>query len=155
MESQQEVKTPGGKDSQDKGESSNYPSHRRTTEPDREYSDSFRLKRSKQTIFSSSFTQFRHQKISDQESPSLTIPSTLQEKKRIKREKQDFFQQEAEKAGPHDPEAVGLGERSSQEPEIVVNNSNRIRSPASRNITPTQTKKSVATPESDISRTEL
>ncbi|MBW0464288.1 hypothetical protein O181_004003 [Austropuccinia psidii MF-1] len=47
MESQQAVQTPGGKGSQDKGEASHYPSHRRTTKPDRAYSDSFRLTRSK------------------------------------------------------------------------------------------------------------
>ncbi|MBW0574855.1 hypothetical protein O181_114570 [Austropuccinia psidii MF-1] len=45
LESYQEVQTPGGKGKQDKGESSHYPSYRRTVNPDRAYSDSFRLKR--------------------------------------------------------------------------------------------------------------
>ncbi|MBW0507341.1 hypothetical protein O181_047056 [Austropuccinia psidii MF-1] len=49
MESQQAVQTPGGEGNQDKGESSHHPSHRRTAEPDRAYSDSFRLTMSRPT----------------------------------------------------------------------------------------------------------
>ncbi|MBW0535454.1 hypothetical protein O181_075169 [Austropuccinia psidii MF-1] len=45
LESHQEVQTTGGEGKQDKGESSHYPSYRRTTDPDREYLDSFRLTR--------------------------------------------------------------------------------------------------------------
>ncbi|MBW0576210.1 hypothetical protein O181_115925 [Austropuccinia psidii MF-1] len=63
------VQNLGGKGSQDKGESSHYPSHRRTTEPDRASSDSFRHTRSKPTRLPSSFTPFRNQNISGQESP--------------------------------------------------------------------------------------
>ncbi|MBW0461409.1 hypothetical protein O181_001124 [Austropuccinia psidii MF-1] len=47
MESQQEVQTPGGEGNQDKGKSSHYQSYRKTVEPDRAYSDSFRLTRSR------------------------------------------------------------------------------------------------------------
>ncbi|MBW0541467.1 hypothetical protein O181_081182 [Austropuccinia psidii MF-1] len=47
LESHQAVWTPGGEDKQDNGESSSYPSYRRTTEPERAYSDSFRLTRSR------------------------------------------------------------------------------------------------------------
>ncbi|MBW0569907.1 hypothetical protein O181_109622 [Austropuccinia psidii MF-1] len=47
LESYQEVHNPGGKGKQDKGESSHYPSYRRTVNPDRAYSDSFRLIRSR------------------------------------------------------------------------------------------------------------
>ncbi|MBW0480040.1 hypothetical protein O181_019755 [Austropuccinia psidii MF-1] len=61
MESHQEVQTPGREGNQDKGESSHYPSYRRTAEPKRAYSDSFSLKRSRQTQLSSGFTPFRHQ----------------------------------------------------------------------------------------------
>ncbi|MBW0499543.1 hypothetical protein O181_039258 [Austropuccinia psidii MF-1] len=43
LEMHQEVQTPGGEGKQAKGESSHYPSYRRTARPDREYSDSFRL----------------------------------------------------------------------------------------------------------------
>ncbi|MBW0531002.1 hypothetical protein O181_070717 [Austropuccinia psidii MF-1] len=43
LESHQEVQTAGGEGNQDKGESSHYPSYRGTAEPDREYSDSFRI----------------------------------------------------------------------------------------------------------------
>ncbi|MBW0496827.1 hypothetical protein O181_036542 [Austropuccinia psidii MF-1] len=48
-----------------------------------------------------------------------------------------------------DPEAVGLGERSTQEPEIVVHNST-ISSPNNRNITPTKNEQSVVKPESNL-----
>ncbi|MBW0500516.1 hypothetical protein O181_040231 [Austropuccinia psidii MF-1] len=43
LESHQAVQTPGGEGKQYKGESSHYPSYRRMTDPDRAYSDSFRL----------------------------------------------------------------------------------------------------------------
>ncbi|MBW0577981.1 hypothetical protein O181_117696 [Austropuccinia psidii MF-1] len=46
MESHQTVQIPGGEGNQDKGESSHYPSYRRTDEPERAYYDSFRLTRS-------------------------------------------------------------------------------------------------------------
>ncbi|MBW0577269.1 hypothetical protein O181_116984 [Austropuccinia psidii MF-1] len=45
LESYQAVQTPGGKGKRDKGESSHYSSYRRTVNPDRAYSDSFRLTR--------------------------------------------------------------------------------------------------------------
>ncbi|MBW0460701.1 hypothetical protein O181_000416 [Austropuccinia psidii MF-1] len=51
-ESQQGFQTPGGEGSQDKGESSHYPIHRRTIEPYIAYSNSFRLKRTKPTRLS-------------------------------------------------------------------------------------------------------
>ncbi|MBW0476493.1 hypothetical protein O181_016208 [Austropuccinia psidii MF-1] len=88
LESQKAVQTPGGKGSQDKGESSYFPSHRRTTEPERAYSNSFRLTMSKLTRLPSGFTPFRYQRISDQESPFFTIPGSFQEKTRIEREQQ-------------------------------------------------------------------
>ncbi|MBW0519657.1 hypothetical protein O181_059372 [Austropuccinia psidii MF-1] len=83
MESHQEVQTPGGEGNQDKGESSHYPTCRKTAEPDRAYSDSFRLTRSRPTQLSSGFTSFRHQQISGQESPLFTIPGSFEEKTRI------------------------------------------------------------------------
>ncbi|MBW0461346.1 hypothetical protein O181_001061 [Austropuccinia psidii MF-1] len=70
LESHQEVQTPGGEGNQDKGESSHYQSYRRTTDPDRAYSDSFRLKRSMPNQLSSGFTPFRHQQING---PRVTI----------------------------------------------------------------------------------
>ncbi|MBW0469112.1 hypothetical protein O181_008827 [Austropuccinia psidii MF-1] len=84
MESQQEVQTPGGDGNQDKGKSSHYPSYRRKTEPERSYSDSFRLTRSRPTQLPSGFTPFRKQNISGQESPFFTIPGSFQEKKGLK-----------------------------------------------------------------------
>ncbi|MBW0517258.1 hypothetical protein O181_056973 [Austropuccinia psidii MF-1] len=74
LESKQEVQTPGVEGKQDKGEPTHYPSYRRTARPDRAYSDSFRLMRSRSDNISSSFIPFRNQKISDQESPFFTIP---------------------------------------------------------------------------------
>ncbi|MBW0465478.1 hypothetical protein O181_005193 [Austropuccinia psidii MF-1] len=78
MESHQAVQNPGRERSQDKGESNHYTSYRRTAEPDRAYSDSFRLTRSRTTQLSSGFTPFRNQKISGQESPFFTIPRSFQ-----------------------------------------------------------------------------
>ncbi|MBW0470735.1 hypothetical protein O181_010450 [Austropuccinia psidii MF-1] len=154
MESHQAVQTSQGEDNQDKGESSHYSSYSRTAEPDRAYSDSFRLKSSRPTHLSSGFIPFRHQNISGQESQFFTIPCSFQEKTRIQGEKQDIFQAKAEIVRPNDPEAVGLGERSTQESEIVVNTS-RISSPNNGSITPTQNEQSVVTPEINLNSDAL
>ncbi|MBW0507944.1 hypothetical protein O181_047659 [Austropuccinia psidii MF-1] len=154
MESHKAVQTPEGEGNQDKGESSHYPSYRKAAEPDRAYSDSFRLTRSRPTQLSRVFTPFRHQQISGQESPFFTIPGSFQEKTRIQGQKQDIFQPKAERVRPNDPKSVGLGERSTQEPEIVVN-SLRISSPNNRNITSTQNERSVSTPESSLNSDAL
>ncbi|MBW0526824.1 hypothetical protein O181_066539 [Austropuccinia psidii MF-1] len=137
LESYQAVQTPGGKGNQDKGESSHYPSYRRTTDPERAYLDSFRLTRSRPDHLSSGFTPFRNQQISGQESPFFPISGIFQEKTRKDWQKQDLLQPEEERVRPHDPEAVGFGERSAQEPEVALNKS-RISSPLNKNITPTQ-----------------
>ncbi|MBW0545038.1 hypothetical protein O181_084753 [Austropuccinia psidii MF-1] len=154
LESHKEVQNSGGEGKQDKGESSHYPSYKRTADPDRAYSDSFRLTRSRPSQLSSNFTPFRNQKTSGQESPFFTIPRSFQEKTRIEGQKQDLFQPKAERVRPNDEEAVGLGERSTQEPEIVVNTS-RISSPINRNITPTQIEHNVVTPESSLNSDAL
>ncbi|MBW0469612.1 hypothetical protein O181_009327 [Austropuccinia psidii MF-1] len=149
LEFHQEVQTAGGEGKKYKGESCHYPSYRRTADPDREYSDSFRITRSWPNQLSSGFTLFRNQQISGQESPFFTIPGSFQEKTRIQGQKQDHLQPEEGRVRPNDPEAVGFGERSEQEPEVVVNNS-RISSPINRNITPTQIEHNVATPETTL-----
>ncbi|MBW0586907.1 hypothetical protein O181_126622 [Austropuccinia psidii MF-1] len=110
---------------------------RRTADPDRAYSDSFRVTRRRPNQLSSGFTPFRNQQISGQESPFFTIPGSFLEKTRIQGQKQDLLQPEEERVRPHDPAAVGFGKRSSQEPELVVNNS-RISSLIHKNITPPQ-----------------
>ncbi|MBW0532083.1 hypothetical protein O181_071798 [Austropuccinia psidii MF-1] len=120
LESHQAVQTLGAEDKQDKGESSHYLSYRRTTDPDWPYSDSFRRTKSRTHHLSSGFTPFRNQHISGQESPLFTIPGSFKEKTRIQGEKQDLFLPKAERVRPNDPEAFGLGERRTQEPEIVV-----------------------------------
>ncbi|MBW0470932.1 hypothetical protein O181_010647 [Austropuccinia psidii MF-1] len=109
MESQQEVQTPGGEGNQDKGKSSQYPSYRRTIEQDRAYSHSFSLTRSKPPRLPSSSTPFNQKQIIDQESSFFTIPGSFQENKRIQREKQYFFQPQAERVRPNDPDASGIG----------------------------------------------
>ncbi|MBW0468590.1 hypothetical protein O181_008305 [Austropuccinia psidii MF-1] len=149
MEFHQAVQTPGGEGNQDEGELSHYPSYRRKGELDRPYSDYSCLTRSRPTQLSSDSTPFRNQKISGQESPLFTSPGSFQEKTRIQGEKQDIFQPKAERVRPNDPETVGLGERSTQEPKIAVNTS-RISSPNNRNITLTQNEHSVVTPESNL-----
>ncbi|MBW0484554.1 hypothetical protein O181_024269 [Austropuccinia psidii MF-1] len=127
LESYQEVQTPRGKGKQDKGESSHYPSYRRSVNPDRAYSDAFRLTRSRQNQLLSAFTGFRNQQVSDQESPFFTIPRGFQEKTRIHGEKQDLFQSKEERVRSNDQEAVAFGERSAQESEVVSNvNSNAL-----------------------------
>ncbi|MBW0503584.1 hypothetical protein O181_043299 [Austropuccinia psidii MF-1] len=82
LESYQAVQTPGGEGKQDKGESSHYPSYRRTTDSDRAYSDSFRLTQSRPNQLSGGFTPFRNQQIKGQESPFFTIPGRFEEKTR-------------------------------------------------------------------------
>ncbi|MBW0506338.1 hypothetical protein O181_046053 [Austropuccinia psidii MF-1] len=64
------------------------------------------------------------------------------------------FNQRQKTVSPNDPEAVGIGERSTQEPEIVVNNSG-ISSLTNKNITPTQTEHNVFTPESNLKSDKL
>ncbi|MBW0559895.1 hypothetical protein O181_099610 [Austropuccinia psidii MF-1] len=100
LESYQTVQTSVGKGTEDKGESSHYPSYRRTVNPDRAYSDSFRLTRSRPNQPSSGFTPFRHQQINDQESPIFTIPGGFQEKKRIQGEKKTSFSQRQKESDP-------------------------------------------------------
>ncbi|MBW0501573.1 hypothetical protein O181_041288 [Austropuccinia psidii MF-1] len=127
---------------------------RRTAYPERAYSDSFRLTRSRPNKLSSNFTPFRNQQISGQESPFFTIPGSFQEKTRIQGQNQDLFQPKAERVRPNDPEAVGPGERSTQEPEIVVHTSQNS-SPINRNITPTQIEHNVVTPENNLNSDAL
>ncbi|MBW0593364.1 hypothetical protein O181_133079, partial [Austropuccinia psidii MF-1] len=121
----------------------------RTADPDREYSDSLRLRRRTPNWLSSGFTPFRNQHSTGQESPFFTIPGSLQEKTRKQRQKQDLLQPEEERVRPHDPESVGFCERSAQESEVVVYNF-RISSPINRNITPTQIEHNVVTPEPNV-----
>ncbi|MBW0513293.1 hypothetical protein O181_053008 [Austropuccinia psidii MF-1] len=82
------------------------------------------------------------------------IPGIFQEKTRIQQQKQDLFKPKAEIVIPNDPEAVGLGERSTQEPEIVIHTS-RISSSNNKNITPTQNEHSFVTPESNLNSDSL
>ncbi|MBW0481947.1 hypothetical protein O181_021662 [Austropuccinia psidii MF-1] len=154
FESHQAVQTPGGEGKQDKGESSHNPSYRRTADPDRAYSDSFRLTRRRPNKLYSGFTPFRNQQISGQESPFFTIPGNFQGKTRIQGQKQDHLQPEEERVRPNDPEAVEFGERSAQEKEVVVNNS-RISRSINRNINPTQIEHNVVTPESNLNSDAL
>ncbi|MBW0548623.1 hypothetical protein O181_088338 [Austropuccinia psidii MF-1] len=132
LQSHQAVQTPGGEGKQDKGESGHYTSYRRTGDPDREYSDSFRLTRRRQNQLLSSF----------------------KEKTRIQGKKEDHIQQEEEGVRPNDTEAAGFGERSAQEPEVAVNSST-ISSLIDRNITPTKIEHNVVTPYSNLNSDAL
>ncbi|MBW0470456.1 hypothetical protein O181_010171 [Austropuccinia psidii MF-1] len=127
---------------------------RRTVNPDRAYSDSFRLRRRRPNQLSSVFTPFRNQHISGQESPLFTIPGSYQDKTRKQGQAQNLLQPEEERVRPYDPEAVGFGKRSTQQPEVVVNHS-RISSPINRNITPTQNEHKAVTPESSLNSDPL
>ncbi|MBW0488914.1 hypothetical protein O181_028629 [Austropuccinia psidii MF-1] len=106
MGSHQAVQNPGGEGSHDKGETSHYPSYKRTAEPDRAYSDSIRLTWSRPTQLSSGFKPFRHQQIGGQELPLFTIPGGFQENASIKGQKQGIFQPKEERVRTNDPEAV-------------------------------------------------
>ncbi|MBW0471560.1 hypothetical protein O181_011275 [Austropuccinia psidii MF-1] len=154
LESHQGVQTPGGEGKQHKGESSHYASYRRTTDPDRAHSDSFRLTRRRPNKLSSGFTPFRNQQVSGQESPFFTLPGGFQEKTRTQGKEQDLFSPKAERVRPNDPENFGIGEKSTQEPEVVVNHS-RISSPLNRNITPTQIEHNAVSPESNLNSDAL
>ncbi|MBW0592089.1 hypothetical protein O181_131804, partial [Austropuccinia psidii MF-1] len=123
-------------------------------DPDRAYSDSFRLTRRRPNQLSSGFTPFRNKQIRGQDSPFFTIPGSFQEKTRIQGKKQDHLQPEEGRVRPNDTEAVGFGERSAKEPEVVVNNS-RISSPINRNLTPTKIEHNVVTPESNLNSDAL
>ncbi|MBW0482367.1 hypothetical protein O181_022082 [Austropuccinia psidii MF-1] len=96
----QAVQTLGREGNQDKGESSHYQSYRREAEPDKAYSDSFRLTRSRPKQIPSGLKPFRHQHISGQESPFFVIPGSFQEKTRIQGETQEVFQPKAERVIP-------------------------------------------------------
>ncbi|MBW0469087.1 hypothetical protein O181_008802 [Austropuccinia psidii MF-1] len=73
----------------------------------------------------------------------------------MKREKQEFSQQEAERVRPNNPEAVRLGEKSTQDPEIAVNISDKRSSPTATDIILTSHEHNDFTPESIINRNEL
>ncbi|MBW0466786.1 hypothetical protein O181_006501 [Austropuccinia psidii MF-1] len=154
LDSHQEVQTPGGEGKQDKGESSHYSRYRRTADPDRAYSDYFRLTRSRPNQLSSGFTPFRNPQISGKESSFFTITGSFQENTRRLGKKQDLIQPKAGRFRPNDPKAVGLGEISTQEAEIVVHTS-RISSPIKKDITPTQIENNVVTAESNFNSDAL
>ncbi|MBW0507295.1 hypothetical protein O181_047010 [Austropuccinia psidii MF-1] len=154
LESHQAVQTPGVEGKQDKGESSHYPSYRRTTDPDREHSDSLRLTRSRPNKLSSGFTPFRSQQISGQESPFFTLPGGFQEKTRTQGHEQDLFSPKAERVRPNDPDTVVIVERSTKDPEVAASHS-RISSPLNRNITPTQIEHNAVSPESNLNSDAL
>ncbi|MBW0476537.1 hypothetical protein O181_016252 [Austropuccinia psidii MF-1] len=97
---------------------------------------------------------WKNQQISGQEETFFTIPGSFQEKTGIQGKKQDHLKPEEERVRPNYPEAFGLGERSAQELEVVVNNS-RMNSPINRNINPTQIECNVVTPESNLSSDTL
>ncbi|MBW0499628.1 hypothetical protein O181_039343 [Austropuccinia psidii MF-1] len=82
------------------------------------------------------------------------MPGSFQEKTRIQGQKQDHLQPEEERVRPNDPEAVGFGEISAQEPAVAVNNF-EISSPISRNVTPTQIDHNAVTPESNLNSDSL
>ncbi|MBW0492279.1 hypothetical protein O181_031994 [Austropuccinia psidii MF-1] len=111
-----------------------------------------RLSRSKPVRLPGGFTPLTHQKISGQDSPFFTIPASFQEKKRVKVQEKEFFKTEAEIFTTNDSEAVGLSERSTQKPEIILNTFDRISIPTTRNDIPTENAHSFVITESNIRR---
>ncbi|MBW0501708.1 hypothetical protein O181_041423 [Austropuccinia psidii MF-1] len=100
LEPYQAVQTPGGEGNQDKGESSHYPSYRRTADPDRAYLDSLRLIRSRPNQCSSGFTPFRNQHISGQESPFFTITGISGRRQGYKGKNKTSFNQRQKESDP-------------------------------------------------------
>ncbi|MBW0522116.1 hypothetical protein O181_061831 [Austropuccinia psidii MF-1] len=88
----------------------------------------------------------------NQTGPTL-IPSQSQGT-RIQVQKQDIFKPKADRVRPNDPDAVGLGVRSTQKPEKVLNTC-IISIPTNRNIIPTQTEHNVVTPDSNLNSDKL
>ncbi|MBW0539819.1 hypothetical protein O181_079534 [Austropuccinia psidii MF-1] len=138
------------KGSQDYIKSSYYMTNGRPMEPEREYSDFLRLTRSgKPTQLPSGFTSLRNKQIRDQESPLFPIPGIIQERDRIIGQEKYFFLPEVERIKPYYPEIVGPDERSTRKQQMVVNTSNRIRTPATSIISLTQLEHNCFTPESN------
>ncbi|MBW0495135.1 hypothetical protein O181_034850 [Austropuccinia psidii MF-1] len=100
LEFHQAVQTPGGEGKQDKGESSHYPSYRRTTDPDRAYSDSFRLPRSRTNQLSSGLKPFRNQQISGQELPFFTYQEVSRRRQEYKGQNKTTFNQRKRESDP-------------------------------------------------------
>ncbi|MBW0503623.1 hypothetical protein O181_043338 [Austropuccinia psidii MF-1] len=124
-------------------------------EPERAYSDSFRLTSSgKPTKLPSGFTPLRNQHISDQESLFL-IPGSIQERDRIMGQEKYFFQPESERVIPYDPENVVSGERSTKKQQIFLNTSDEARSLNIRDYISTKSKHNVFIPESTIINSKL
>ncbi|MBW0507916.1 hypothetical protein O181_047631 [Austropuccinia psidii MF-1] len=130
--------------------------HRHEMEQEITQSDPFRLMRTgNPTILPSGFTPLRHQQISDQESPYFPIQDRIQERKRLIRQEQDFFQPEAARVRSYDPETVEPVARSTKKQQTVVNTFNAPSSPMIRNYISTHMKHNVVIPESTISSNTL
>ncbi|MBW0574954.1 hypothetical protein O181_114669 [Austropuccinia psidii MF-1] len=125
LESYQEVQTPGGR--------------------------AQRIRENQATIQA---IEEQNQQISGQESPFFTIPGSFQDKTRKQGKEQSLLQPEEERVRPYDSEAVRFGKRSSQEPEVVANQS-IISIPSNINITPTQISHNIVTSESNINSDTL
>ncbi|MBW0555348.1 hypothetical protein O181_095063 [Austropuccinia psidii MF-1] len=74
--------------------------YRRTADPDRAYSDSLRLTRSKPNQLSSGFTPFRNQQISGQDSPFFTIPGSSRRRQVYKGKTETTLSQRKRESDP-------------------------------------------------------
>ncbi|MBW0472389.1 hypothetical protein O181_012104 [Austropuccinia psidii MF-1] len=155
LESKQEIKTLRRVGSQNKGEAKNNPGFRGAMNPERAYSESFMLTRSRKTQLSSGFIPLIIQQSIGQESPLFTILGSFQENTRIKGQEKDYFKPEEEQIRPHDTEIVGLSQRSAHKPQKIVKTPDRISKPTIRNDIPTQNEDNVVTPKSNIKSNEL
>ncbi|MBW0522331.1 hypothetical protein O181_062046 [Austropuccinia psidii MF-1] len=105
-ESHEALQTPGGEGKQDKGESSHYPCYRRTPDPDRAYSDSFKLTSSRPSQLSSSLTHSGTNRSVAKSQHSSQSQEVSRRRQGYKGKKQDLLQPKAERVRPNDPEAV-------------------------------------------------
>ncbi|MBW0508113.1 hypothetical protein O181_047828 [Austropuccinia psidii MF-1] len=100
LESHQAVLTPGGEGKLDKGKSSHYPSYRRTADPGREYSDSFRLTRRRKNWISNGFTPIRNQQISGKSQHSSQSQEVSRRRQGYKGKKKTTLSQRKKESDP-------------------------------------------------------
>ncbi|MBW0460757.1 hypothetical protein O181_000472 [Austropuccinia psidii MF-1] len=149
VESEQEAQTPGGKGRNYQRDQRYYPIYGREMKTERSYTYSFSLTgNGKSAQLLGGFKPLRIHKVSGQESPLFQIPSSFQDKERIKRKEKYLFHLEAERVRPNDPKIAGTSEVSTQEQEIFVITFCRTSSPTIRKDISTQHEHNILTPDS-------
>ncbi|MBW0475463.1 hypothetical protein O181_015178 [Austropuccinia psidii MF-1] len=140
LESHQEVQTPGGEGKQDKG-------------------DQTTIQAIEEQLTQTGNTQIPSGSQGEGQISSPVASQHSETNRSVAKghhslQKQDHLQPKEERVRPNDSKAVVFGEKSPQEPEVVLHNCT-ISNPINRNITPTQIKHDVVTPKSNINSDAL